>query len=127
MIRYRFNDQVKPPAPFVNVSILCPAAGARVLDQPALLDYAADRSILPERLIAALGLVEDGRLLFQGFGGHAVELPIFLAAIQVHDLTPILVRVAFGRGEPYILLGRDVLNAHCVLLDGPGQALEIAT
>jgi hypothetical protein len=28
-------------------------------------------------------------------------------------------------GEPFILLGRDVLNQHRVLLDGPGLALEI--
>jgi hypothetical protein len=27
--------------------------------------------------------------------------------------------------EPFILLGRDVLNRHRLLLDGPGLALEI--
>jgi hypothetical protein len=27
--------------------------------------------------------------------------------------------------EPFILLGRDVLNQHRLLLDGPGLAFEI--
>jgi hypothetical protein len=27
--------------------------------------------------------------------------------------------------EPFILLGRDILNRHRLLLDGPGLALEI--
>jgi hypothetical protein len=69
MIRYRYNDQVKPPAPFVSVFLRCPNSGAKVSNQPAQLDYAADRTVLPDGLITALGLVEDGRLLFQGFAG----------------------------------------------------------
>jgi hypothetical protein len=64
MIRYHYNDQVNPPAPFVNVSLRCPDSGAQVMNQPALLDYAADRPVLPDGLIAALGLVADGRMLF---------------------------------------------------------------
>jgi hypothetical protein len=125
MIHYRYNDQVDPPAPFVSVSLRCPSTGARVLNQPALLDYAADRTVLPDGLITALALVEDGRLPFQGFAGQVVELPIFLAEIQVHDLPVVLTRVVLGRNEPYILLGRDVLNAHRVVLDGPRLALGI--
>jgi hypothetical protein len=46
-------------------------------------------------------------------------------AITVHDLPLVLVRVALGEWEPYILLGRDVLNAYRVLLDGPQTFLEI--
>jgi hypothetical protein len=125
MIRYRYNDQVQPPAPFVNVGVRCPGTGAQVVNQAALLDYAADRSVLPERMIAALGLVEDGHLLFQGFAGQVVELPIFLVEIRIHDLPAVLIRAVLGRGEPFILLGRDVLNSQRVLLDGPQLALEI--
>jgi hypothetical protein len=35
-------------------------------------------------------LVDDGRLLFQGFAGELMELPIFLTQIEVHDLPPVL-------------------------------------
>jgi hypothetical protein len=125
MIHYRYAEQFTPPAPFVNVSVQCLATGTRADKQPAQVDSAADRTVLPDRLVEALGLVEDGRLLFQGFSGQVVELPVFLVAVQVHDFPPVLVRAALGVAEPHILLGRDVLNAHDFLLAGPRLSLGI--
>lgn len=125
MIRYRYTHQIHPPAPFVKVTLRCPTTGNRSADLPAQLDLAADRTILPGQVVEALGLVEDGRALFQGFAGEVIELPIFLVEIQIHDLPPLLTRPALGEKEPHILLGRDVLNAHRIVLDGPGLALEI--
>ena len=125
MIRYRYAHQLSPPAPFVQVTLRCPTTGNRVADLPAQLDIAADRTVLTGRVVEALGLVEDGRALFEGFEGTVIELPLFLVEVQVHDFSPLLTRAALGKKEPYILLGRDVLNAHRLLLDGPQLILEI--
>ena len=125
MIRYRYVNDINPPGPFVNVTLHCPQTGNRVPDQPAQVDTAADRTVLPGPLVRSLGLVEDGRLPFQGFAGDIVELPIFLVEVHVHDLPVVLVRAALGEAEPHILLGRDVLNMHRILLDGPQLALDI--
>jgi hypothetical protein len=125
MIRYRYVDYLQPPAPFVNVSLHCQATGNRLESQPALVDPAADRTVLPGAAVRVLGLIEDGRLRFQGFASEIVELPIFLVEVQLHDLPPLLVRAALGEHEPYVLLGRDVLNSYRILLDGPQRALEI--
>jgi hypothetical protein len=125
MIRYRYVDQLNSPAPFVRVTLRCPTTGVRVADLPAQVDTAADRTVLPGPIVEALGLVEDGRALFQGFAGEVLELPLFLIEIQVHDLPPVLTRAVLGQAEPHILLGRDVLNRHCTLLDGPQLLLEI--
>jgi hypothetical protein len=125
MIRYRYAQQLSPPAPFVKVTLRCPSTGNRAAELPAQLDIAADRTVLPGRVIEELELVEDGRAHFQGFAGEVMELPIFLVEIQVHDLPPQLTRAALGDREPYILLGRDILNAHRIVLDGPQLALEI--
>ena len=125
MIRYRHTHQLSPPAPFVNVTLRCPVTVSQLAGLPAQLDSAADRTILPGRVVEGLGLVEDGRALFQGFAGEVIELPIFLIEVQVHDFSPVLIRAALGEHEPHVLLGRDVLNSHHVVLDGPGLALEI--
>jgi hypothetical protein len=125
MIRYRYAHQLSPPAPFVSVTLRCPTTGKRAADLPAQLDVAADRTVLPGQMVEALGLVEDGRALFQGFAGEVIELPVFLIEVQVHDFLPVLTRAVLGEKEPYILLGRDILNAHRILLDGPQLALEI--
>ena len=125
MIRYRYAQHLGPPAPFVNLTLTCPQTRSRVADLPAQIDTGADRTVLPGRVVLQLGLVEDGRLLFQGFAAEVVELPIFLVEVHIHDLPPIMVRAALGEHEPHILLGRDVLNSHRILLDGPQLALEI--
>jgi Aspartyl protease len=125
MIRYRYVDHFQPPAPFVNVSLRCITLGNQLDSQPALVDTAADRTVLPAQIVETLGLVADGRASFQGFGGDIVELPLFLVELRLHDLPPIEVRVTHGEHEPFILLGRDVLNVYRILLDGPQQVLEI--
>jgi hypothetical protein len=93
--------------------------------QPALIDPAADRTVLPGKTIDALGLVEDGHLHFQGFTSEIVKLPVFLVELRLHDFPPVRLRVAFGEREPFILLGRDLLNVYRIVLDGPQQFLEI--
>jgi hypothetical protein len=70
-------------------------------------------------------LVEDGRLLFQGFAGDIVELPTYLASVSIHDLAPLANRAVLGEHEPFVLLGRDILNSYKILLDGPQLSLEI--
>ncbi len=54
-----------------------------------------------------------------------VQVPLFLVEVQIHDLPAIPVRALLGKQEVYILLGRDVLNAHRILLDGPHLVTEI--
>jgi hypothetical protein len=125
MIRYRYAHELSPPAPFVNVTLRCPTTGTLAANLPAQLDCAADRTILPGPVVDALGLVEDGRGFFQGFASEVIELPIFLVEINVHDFRALLIRAALGENESHILLGRDVLNANRILLDGPQLALEI--
>jgi hypothetical protein len=120
MIAYRYVQDLNPPAPFVNVSLRCPATGRSAENLPAQVDTAADRTVLPGPIVAALALVEDGRMPFQGFAGEIIELPIYLVGIRVHDLPEMLVRAALGSREPHILLGRDVLNANAFCWMGRG-------
>jgi hypothetical protein len=54
-----------------------------------------------------------------------IELPLFLIGVRIHDYSPLHVRATVGDKEKYILLGRDILNQHKILLDGPELALEI--
>jgi hypothetical protein len=60
-----------------------------------------------------------------GLGGRVDVLSIYLVELVVHDYPPIRVPVLAGENEPFVLLGRDVLNHFRVLLDGPAKALEI--
>ena len=51
--------------------------------------------------------------------------PVFVVTLAIQGLPGRLIRVVAHPDEPYVLLGRDVLNAHRIVLDGPNLRLEV--
>jgi hypothetical protein len=125
VIRYGYNSQVQPPAPFVLVTLRHPLTGAEVRDVPAQIDTAADRSLVPLPLVQALALPAIGSLPIGGVGGTIAVMTIYAGMIGIHALPPRLIEVVAHPDELWVLLGRDVLNGHRLLLDGPQRTLEI--
>lgn len=125
MIRYRYALEAQPPAPFVNVTVRCPTTGRHIERTPALLDSGADCTVLPSSVVSALDLVQVGLQECEDFHGVIVVRPVFLVAVSIHDLPPVEVRVVLEERQKYVLLGRDVLNNHRIVHDGPQLALEI--
>jgi hypothetical protein len=125
VIRYRYSNHLSPPAPFVHVSLRNPADGTELLNVPAQVDSAADRSVIPQALAVQLGLAQMGTLAIGGLGGIIYSLPTYVVFVAIHDLAPQAVKVVANADEPWMLLGRDVLNARRLILDGPGSFLEL--
>ena len=94
-------------------------------DVAGLLDTAADISVLPWSTIEELELVQLDEVPAVGFGGRVTQVPTFLVELGIRELEPVVVKVLGSRDEPYVLLGRDVLNRYRVLLDGRRQVFEI--
>jgi hypothetical protein len=124
-MRYNYNRQLTPPAPFVHVRAVAPVSGSAVEQIAAQLDTAADRSVVPWSIVEALRLPQLDELPALGFGGHLVTVPTFLVERTVRSLMPVIVEAFASREEPYVLLGRDVLNHFRVVLDGPNLVLEM--
>ena len=77
MIRYSYNRQVVPPAPFIHVTRRCVETGQEIPRSPAQLDIAADRTVLPGSYVEELGLVPLDELPIGTFGGRYCScLPI---------------------------------------------------
>jgi predicted aspartyl protease len=125
MIRYVYNSQSHPPAPYVHVVVRNSERTRETVNVPALIDTAADRTILPASLVDELSLVPVETITMKGFGGSLVQVPVFAAIVQVRDLAEHPLSVGAHSEEPWVLLGRDVLNHHRLLLDGPQLRLEI--
>lgn len=125
MIRYAYNNQVQPAAPFVLVTLQHPTTGAKVADAPAQLDTAADRTLLPLAIAQALQLPAIGSVPIGGVGGTITTMPCYAVLLGVHTLAPRLIEVLAHPDESWVLLGRDVLNHLRLILDGPQLVLQI--
>ncbi len=124
MIRYNYNTQFDPPAPLVLVTLRNPRTGQFVADQPAQLDHAADFSVLPDAVIEQLQLNPHGELEAMGLGRRVSVVTTYLVDIELHEFRHRSVKVN-SSDEPFVLIGRDILNQHRVVLDGPRLKLEI--
>ena len=125
MSRYRYNRQISPPAPFAYAPVGaavegCPPRKGRLSSTPL-----RDLSVVPRRIVEELRLDPLGEFEVLGLSGHLMTLPTYLVRIQLRGLAPQIVEVVASPEEPYILLGRDVLNRFRVMLDGPNMVLEI--
>jgi predicted aspartyl protease len=125
MTRYRYNQQVSPPAPFVYVAMTDPAERSRVEDVAAQVDCAADITVIPSRVVEQLQLARLDMTMAMGFDGRLTEVPSYLVRIAIRGFPESTVKVLASRDEPFVLLGRDVLNRHRIVLDGPGLVLEV--
>ena len=124
-MRYTYNRQLEPPAPFIHVSLKCLETGKSVENLPALIDTGADRTVIPGSLVDLLELVPLEEFRVAGLGGRVFSAPTYKVELTIRTLLPEKVLLIAHAEEPYILLGRDVLNRHRLLLDGPGLALEM--
>jgi hypothetical protein len=125
MIRGTYNTQVQPPAPFVLVSLRDALGLEQSLTIPAQIDTAADRTVVPLSAVTSLGLSPIDERTFVGFGGTLQRVPLFLLSLAIHTFPASVVQVIAHPDEPWVLLGRDVLNAYRLLLDGPNLVLEL--
>jgi hypothetical protein len=100
MVRYAYNQQVTPPAPFVHVSLRPPCEGPAGIEVPAQIDTAADVSVIPARFVEELQLVPLDSVSALGFGGHLLTLPTFLVELRLRELDAVTVKVLASHDEP---------------------------
>ncbi len=113
-----------PPAPLAYVTLRNPETRAVLSDVPMLLDSGADVTLIPQAAADELGaaFIPNIRYELEGFDGNS-------SFVEVVRLEMVFCRRAFrGRfllvDQTWGILGRNILNAVALLLDGPGLMWE---
>jgi len=119
-----YDDRLfSPAAPVVRVTLRNPQTGQNKSDLPMLIDSGADVTLLPKSAIHSLGL---------GLSGASYELIAFdgTASVSGAVRAQLVLLGKTYRGQFLLtddevgILGRDILNHVCLLLDGPGLRWE---
>jgi predicted aspartyl protease len=111
--------QFQPPAPIANVTLRNGSTGAVALDVPMLIDTGADVTLIPRTVLDTLGsdIISNSTYELVGFNSSK-------SVAQVVHVELVFCRRIF-RGQfllvdqLYGILGRNVLNAVPLLLNGP--------
>ncbi len=118
------TEHFNPPAPVAHLILRNSETHLQVSDVPMLLDSGADVTLIPEFILAQLEIAPNSERRYEliGFDGSRS----FSSTVQL-DLI-------FGRktfrgqflviSQPFGILGRNILNAVSILLDGPGLNWE---
>jgi predicted aspartyl protease len=112
-------ERFTPAAPLALVTCKNPDTGASWVDMPMLIDTGADVSLLPQETLKRLGLTAalDRRYELVGFDGNLSTAPVVQAVVVFCGRTfrgqYLLVEQEYG------ILGRNLLNAVPLMLDGP--------
>ncbi|MGH7964082.1 MAG: retroviral-like aspartic protease family protein [Candidatus Binatia bacterium] len=119
-----YDRTFTPPAPVADVTITHPVTGARSGVLRGKLDSGADVTVIPERLVAPLGLTPQRRIWLRSYDGTYAQRPVYYLRLNVVGFDLAAVRcVTTDRAN--VLLGRNVLNRFVIILDGKNLCFEL--
>ena len=113
-----------PPAPLASVTLRNPGTNLMSSDVPMLLDTGADVTLIPSATLDQLkiGSVKNKSYQLIGFDGSTSFAPMVKLALifcrRIFRGQYLLIDQAWG------ILGRNVLNAVALILDGPNHTWD---
>ncbi len=122
---FLYRTDETPPVPGARVNIANLSGSSVLYDLDVKIDSGAGRTIIPEMIAQQLQTSPIGYRELEAIGGNKVLLPIHQVWLIIHGFAAVAVDVASDPFEFSVLLGRDVINEHTIVLDGPNQRVEI--
>lgn len=119
-----YDPAFSPPAPVADVTVVNPTTGVNSGALRGKLDSGADVTVIPQRLVAELGMTPRGRIWTRGYDGTYAQRLIYYVRLTVESFDLLTVRcIAADRVD--VLLGRNVLNRFIITLDGKNLTFEL--
>ncbi len=121
---WSYNQQIDPPAPFLDIVIRHPHEPEQLRRVPAKLDTGADLSAIPQAVADELGLLPVQTITAESFDGTRTLLDTYAVILEIAQARFRYIEVILVPDD-YALLGRDVLNYFYARLDGPVLTFDL--
>ncbi len=108
-----------PPVPVAFVTLRNPASNAVSEDVPMLLDSGADVTMVPEQVVASLGIDGAGNPEYELIGIEGTGIIARAVLLELRFLRRTFRGAFLLTPQDYGILGRNVLNNVPLLLNGP--------
>jgi hypothetical protein len=87
-----YDRSFNPPAPVADVTIMHPVTGARSSVLRGKLDSGADVTVIPEQVVAQLGMSPKGRIWTRGYDGTYTQRSVYYVRLRVEGFNLASVR-----------------------------------
>lgn len=121
---WSYNQEIEPPAPFIEVIIRHPRLTDRVQRVPAKLDTGADLSAIPQAVADELELLPASTIIAEAYDGSQTSLETYTVIFEFANARFRQVEIILVP-DAYALLGRDLLNYFYVHLNGPELTFDL--
>ena len=119
-----YNQQLEPPAPFLDVVIRNPHSPDQMHSVTAKVDTGADLSAIPQAVATALGLLPAQTIVAESFDGSRTRIDTYAVILEVAQARFRYIEVILIPDE-HALIGRDILNNFYAHLNGPELTLDL--
>jgi len=121
---YSYSNTLKPDAPFVPIDISSVTTPKKVYKRDALVDTGAGVTGIPLSIVSDLNL-KPIRYQILGSATGKEKKPIYTVNITFHGLSFANISVVLFDQRDFILLGRDIINAFHLCLDGSKKITKV--
>jgi len=122
---WAYDQDVQPPAPFLDIVIYHPENSVQATRSRAKVDTAADISAIPAPWVVQLGLPIASKLTVEGYDGIPASVFTYTVLMEVGPARFKNLEV-IAIPETYALLGRDILNHFYIHLNGPELTFDLS-
>ena len=120
-----YNQQLEPPAPFLDVVIRHPHSPDQMHRVTAKVDTGADLSAIPQAVATELGLLPAQTIVAESFDGVRTRIETYAVIMEVAQARFRYIEVILIPDD-HALIGRDILNHFYAHLNGPDLTFDLS-
>jgi predicted aspartyl protease len=126
MTEFPYDTGYDPALPVCDIVMSAESMGRR-LQLTAIIDTGADGTIVPIRHLQEIGARRVFETGLRSQWGERRTVFLYLVNLQIGALNLPSIYVVGDEQGNELILGRDVLNQLCLLLDGPGKVTQLCS